>query len=29
LNLVTCEGSFNPASASYNKRLVVFTTLVE
>jgi sortase (surface protein transpeptidase) len=29
LNLITCNGSFDRASASYDKRLVVYTTLVE
>lgn len=29
LNLITCNGSFNPASASYNRRLIVYTRLVE
>jgi LPXTG-site transpeptidase (sortase) family protein len=29
LNLITCSGSFDRSSASYDKRLVVFTTLVE
>ncbi len=28
LNLITCSGSFDPSSASYNKRLIVYTTLV-
>ncbi len=28
LNLITCGGNFLPASASYDKRLVVFTRLV-
>ena len=28
LNLVTCEGSFDPVSSNYNRRLVVYTTLV-
>ncbi len=29
LNLITCEGAFDPVSTNYNRRLVVFTTLVE
>ncbi len=29
LNLITCDGAFNPGSASYNQRLVVYTNLVE
>jgi sortase (surface protein transpeptidase) len=29
LILITCNGTFNSASASYDKRLVVYTTLVE
>jgi LPXTG-site transpeptidase (sortase) family protein len=29
LNLITCNGSFDPSSASYNRRLVVYTTLVD
>lgn len=28
LNLITCEGSFDPAARQYNKRLVVYSTLV-
>jgi len=29
LNLITCEGIFDPISANYDKRLVVYTTLLE
>ena len=27
LNLITCEGTWNPAEQSYSKRLVIFTDL--
>lgn len=29
LNLITCEGDFNPTERAYDKRLVVYTSLVE
>ncbi|MGC9603510.1 MAG: sortase [Minisyncoccia bacterium] len=29
LNLITCEGTWNPAQLSYSQRLVVFTDLVQ
>ena len=29
LNLITCEGDFNPAERAYDLRLIVYTTLVE
>jgi sortase (surface protein transpeptidase) len=28
LNLITCEGSFDPNARQYDKRLVVYSTLV-
>jgi sortase (surface protein transpeptidase) len=29
LNLITCEGTWNPGQLSYSQRLVIFTDLAE